>query len=160
MSGSHSDTIVAIDVSNPELPSRIGFVTDSVELNYPIGLAYDAVNEVLFVACSAHADALMRYRFTVVSVANLSAPEVIGSVQADSIVNPRYVVHYPAEDLVFMSSHNGNCIVAVDVSDPENPAVLNKSPPIFRDSHQKKGKHHLRPARTQKPIDRQPSTIS
>merc|ERR1712167_460340 len=114
-----SNSIAAINVADPSSPSRVGGIIDGTNLDFPVGIVYEASGDLLFVACWG-GDAL-----TVLSVADDAAsPVVLGSVSSTSYMDVAHcVASFPAAGLVFVVGRDSASVCVVDVSDPSNPTV-------------------------------------
>ena len=70
----NTNTLLVIDVSNSSNPLLIGFVSNSTALTGAFGIAYNGLNDVVFVTAFLS----QRGRLTAVSVVNSSKPVIVG----------------------------------------------------------------------------------
>ena len=121
MTAGSSNSLLVINVSNSTNPFLIGFVSDITALKGALGIAYNGLNDVVFVTAFG---ASTRGMLTAVSVVNSSKPVIVGNVSDFSMGGPHSVAIHEEEGIAFVSSYSKHSVVAVDISDPRAPSML------------------------------------
>ena len=116
-----SNSLLVINVSNSTNPFLIGVVSDSTALKGALGIAYNGLNDVVFVTAFGTSN---RGMLTAVSVVNSSKPVIVGNMSDSSMGGPHSVAIHEEEGIAFVSSYTKNSVVAVDISDPRAPSIL------------------------------------
>lgn len=116
-----SNSLLVINVSNSTNPFLIGFVSDITALKGALGIAYNGLNDVVFVTAFGTSN---RGMLTAVSVVNSSKPVIVGNVSDFSMGGPHSVAIHEEEGIAFVSSYSKHSVVAVDISDPRAPSML------------------------------------
>ena len=115
-----SNSLLVINVSNSTNPFLIGVVNDSTALKGALGIAYNGLNDVVFVTAFGTST---RGMLTAVSVVNSSKPVIVGNVSDFSMGGPHSVAIHEEEGIAFVSSYSKHSVIAVDISDPRAPSM-------------------------------------
>jgi len=134
MTALDSNTLVVIDVEDPEQPELVGVVSDLQNLEGPAGVAASPQGDIIFVT-GRYSDSL-----AAVNISDPSNPHVVGVVSdSTNMENPADLVVSADGNYVYVAAVVSDSIVVVGVSDPTQPTVLG----VISDSTNLDGAHGI-----------------
>jgi hypothetical protein len=114
LTGSTSDSLAIVDISNPTSPSLTGYITNATVLDFP--------QKVFVSGKYAYVTSSTSDSLSIIDISNPSSPSITGYISNSTIIN-NPIGLFVSGKYAYVTAYNANSLVIIDISNPSSPSI-------------------------------------